>query len=140
MSLTRAFRDGVDLPFEWRIRGYDVVDSQEKLVASVYDVICDVESGSACYVMVEIGGMLGISGRKVLLPTAMLVRAGSGQMVAGVTLERIMDSPAIENSENPTRDEEKKIFDYYNLQPYWAGDGGKDSTEVEDEKEDSADS
>lgn len=135
MGLVRGFRDGVNLPFEWRVKGYDVADSQEKFVAPVYDILCDGENGSVRYVIVEIGGMLGISGRKVLLPPAMLVRAGSGQMVTSVTLEQIMDSPAVLSVEDPTRSEEKAIFAYYNLKPYWAAAGMKDLHTKEDEED-----
>lgn len=119
MNWVRAFRDHVNLPFEWRLAGYEVVDDQENFVSRVVDLLCEEESGKVRYLLGEIGGAMGIVGKKVLIPVSILTRTGSGQVVASAALENIQDSPMIDDAENPSRDEESAIFNHFGLKPYW---------------------
>ena len=96
-----------------------MVDDQENYVSRVVDLLCEEESGTVRYLLGEIGGVMGIAGKKVLIPAAILTRTGSGQVVASAALENIQDSPAIADVENPSRDEESAIFNHFGLKPYW---------------------
>ena len=119
MNWVRAFRDHVHLPFEWRLAGYELVDDQENYVSRVVDLLCEEESGKVRYLLGEIGGVMGIAGKKVLIPAAILTPTGSGQVVVTAALENIQDSPSIGDVENPSRDEESAIFSHFGLKPYW---------------------
>jgi hypothetical protein len=114
-----AFRGNIFLPYEWKLAGYDLIDAQDKYVSRVNDLLCEKETGKIRYLLAEIGGLMGISGKKVLVPASLLTRAGTGQVIASATLESIQDSPPLDDPENPTRDEEAAIFAHYNKTPYW---------------------
>lgn len=117
--MIRAFTNDVDLPFEWRIRRYDVIDSTGKTVAPVMDLLYDAEAREVRYVMVEIGGLLGIAGKRLLIPSSLFIRVGSGQIQALVTQEILAGCPAAELFEQPTREEEEAVFSYFETIPYW---------------------
>ncbi|GMT42396.1 MAG: hypothetical protein IEMM0002_0807 [bacterium] len=127
MGLVRAYEKRLTLPFEWRLAGYEIIDCQGKFVAPVYDLLCNGESGDVRYLIAEIGGTVGISGRKVLLPKAILMRAGSGQVITSATLEYILESPPVDDPENPTSGEEKAILGHYGQK------AGKESAGEEDQ-------
>ncbi len=125
MNWVSGFKDKADLPFEWRVYGFNVIDDQENIISRVIDLLCEEETGRVRYLIAEIGGFMGISGRKVLIPVDILTRAGSGQIVASIAREKIQDSPSVVDHENPTRDEESKIQYHYGQRPYWLLFGGK---------------
>ncbi len=135
--MIRAFKNEVELPLEWRIQRYDVIDNKGKFVAPVQDLLWDPEAREVRYVMLEIGGVMRIAGKRLLVPPALFIRAGSGQVQALVAQEDIMDAPAPEDHEHPKRGEEEAIFDYFKTAPYWeqAGLYKKETTAAEDEKE-----
>ena len=124
MNWVRAFRDNVSLPFEWHVNGFNVIDDQENIISKVIDLLCEEETGTVRYLIAELGGLMGISGRKVLLPVEILTRAGSGQVIVSTAREKIQDSPVINDVENPSRDEESAIQYHYGLRPYWLLMGG----------------
>ncbi len=121
--MIRAFKNEVDLPFEWRIRRFDVIDTTGKTVAPVLDILWDAEAREVRYVMVEIGGLLSITGKRLLIPASLFIRVGSGQMQALVPLEILAGCPVPEDAGQPTRDEEEAIFSYFETVPYWAPQG-----------------
>ena len=117
--MKRAFQNGIPLPFEWHLQRYEVLDSKGKPVAPVLDLLYDEKAGKVRYVMIEIGGAVGISGKKVLLAPGLLTRAGSGQLLCEVPMEIIEEAPPVEDENSPTREEEKAIYDYFEKTPYW---------------------
>ncbi|MBI5636632.1 MAG: PRC-barrel domain-containing protein [Nitrospinae bacterium] len=117
--MIRAFKTEVNLPFEWRIRRFDVIDSTGKTVAPVLDLLYDPEAREVRYVMVEIGGLLRIAGKRLLIPASLFIRAGSGQVQALLPQEILIGSPMPEDAEQPTRGEEEAIFSYFETAPYW---------------------
>lgn len=119
MNWTLAFKQNIQLPFEWKLGGYNIIDFEDKFVSRVADLLCEEDSGKVRYVVGDIGGLMGIAGQKVLLPVNLITRAGSGQVIASTTLEMIQSSPPIKNPENPTRKEESAIFAHYEAKPYW---------------------
>ncbi len=121
--MIRAFKSDTNLPFEWRIRRFDVIDSTGKTVAPVLDLLYDPEARDVRYVMVEIGGLLRISGKRLLIPASLFIRAGSGQVQVLVSQEMLASSPAPEDAENPTRSEEEAVFSYFETTPYWEPQG-----------------
>ena len=121
--MIRAFKNDIDLPFEWRIRRFDVIDSTGKTVAPVMDLLYDPEAREVRYVMVEIGGLLGIAGKRLLIPASLFIRVGSGQVQALVSQEILVGCPAPEFAERPARGEEEAVFSYFETSPYWAPQG-----------------
>jgi len=119
MNWTLAFKKNLRLPFEWKLAGYDIIDSEDKFVSRVVDLLCEEETKMVRYLIGEIGGLMGISGKKVLIPASLITRAGSGQVIAAATLEMIQGSPPVDDPENPTSEEESAIFSHYEARPYW---------------------
>ena len=137
MNWTLAFKNNLRLPFEWKLAGYNLIDSEDKFVSQVVDLLCEEETGKVQYLVGDIGGLMGISGKKVLVPASLLTRAGSGQVVAATTLEMIMSAPPMDNPENPTRDEESALYLHYEARPYWEQSRIETSPKEKDEAEDS---
>jgi len=135
MNWVRAFKNKVALPFEWRLWGYEIIDSQEKFVAPVLDLLVEKETGRVRYILAEIGGLLSIKGRMVVIPDCILTRAGSGQAVASATLEYIQDSPLIDDPDNITREEEEALYSHYGYKPYWEQVGALPDEDTEEEKQ-----
>ncbi len=121
--MIRAFKNEVDLPFEWRIRRFDVIDTTGKTVAPVLDLLYDPEVREVRYVMVEIGGLLSIAGKRLLIPASLFIRVGSGQVQALIPLELLVGAPVPEDFEQPTRGEEEAVFSYFETIPYWEPQG-----------------
>jgi hypothetical protein len=117
--MKRAFQNEIPLPFEWHLQRYEVVDSKGKSVAPVLDLLYDEKAKAVRYVMIEVGGAVGISGKKVLLMPELLTRAGAGQMLCEVSEQIIEEAPSPEDPEHPTREEEKAIYEYFEKEPYW---------------------
>ncbi|MFQ5432156.1 MAG: PRC-barrel domain-containing protein [Nitrospinota bacterium] len=119
MNWALAFKKNLPLPFEWKLAGYDIIDSEDKFVSRVVELLCEEETKIVRYLIGDIGGLMGISGKKVLVPANLVTRAGSGQVIASTTLEMILDSPPVYDPENPTSEEESAIFSHYEARPYW---------------------
>ncbi len=119
MNWALAFKKNLPLPFEWKLAGYDIIDSEDKFVSRVVDLLCEEESKTVRYLIGEVGGLMGISGKMVLIPASLVTRAGSGQVIAAATLETIMSSPPVHDPENPTGEEESAVFLHYEARPYW---------------------
>lgn len=121
--MIRAFKNEVALPFEWRIRRFDIIDSTGKTVAPVLDLLWDPDAREVRYVMVEIGGLMSIKGKRLLIPASLLIRVGSGQVQTLVPQENLVGVPAPEDVEQPTRVEEEAVFTYFKTTPYWEPTG-----------------
>ncbi len=117
--MIRAFQKNVPLPFEWRLQRYEVVDARGKVVSLVFDLLYDEKAKAVRYVITEIGGGPGVSGKRVLLPVEIVERAGAGILLCGVDEDRLMTLPPLENRENPTRADERRIYEHFERQPYW---------------------
>ncbi len=117
--MIRAFQKNVPLPFEWRLQRYEVVDARGKVVSLVLDLLYDEKEKAVRYVITEIGGGPGVSGKRVLLPVEIVERAGNGILLCEVDEDRLMALPPLENRENPTRADERRIYDHFERTPYW---------------------
>lgn len=119
MDWRLAFKENLALPFAWKLAGYNLIDFDDKFVSRVVELLCEEESEKVRYLIGDVGGLMGIAGKKVLVPASLLTRAGSGQVIVSTTLEMIQSSPPINNPESPTREEESAIFAHYEASPYW---------------------
>lgn len=121
MGWLRVFKDNVAVSFEWRLKGFELIDRQEQFVAPVLELLYDEESGEVRYVTARLGGLLSIEGKGLLLPVDIIIKGGSGTLVVDAPLEHIGDTPSVENLENPGREEEELVFRHYGVKPYWVG-------------------
>jgi sporulation protein YlmC with PRC-barrel domain len=117
--MIRAFQKNVPLPFEWRLQRYEVVDARGKVVSLVFDLLYDEKAKAVRYVITDIGGGPGVSGKRVLLPVEIVERAGAGILLCEVDEDRLMALPPLENRENPTRADERRIYEHFEKTPYW---------------------
>lgn len=117
--MIRAFQNNVALPFEWRLQRYEVVDARGKAVSLVLDLLYDEKEKAVRYVITDVGGGVGVSGKRVLLPVEIVERAGNGILLCEVEEKVLMDLPPLENRENPTREDERRIYEYFERTPYW---------------------
>lgn len=125
MAWLRAFKSGTTLPLEWSVSGCELIDCVEEPVAPVFDLLCEEETGKIRYLIIELGGFLGITGRRVMLPLDLLKRAGMGQVVSNCTLKEIQDAPIADDHENPSMGEELEVFAHFGIKPYWERVGEK---------------
>ena len=104
-----------------RVIGYYVYDNQDRDVAPIQELLVDSETRQPRYVIIEIGGMMSIRGKKALIPWAALTKAGMSRMNVNCPAEQIIASPTPRAPLAPTRPEEETLHWYYNVEPYWLG-------------------
>jgi len=107
----------------------------DAILTRFLDLLVEKETGRVRYILAEIGGLLSIKGRMVVIPDCILTRAGSGQAVASATLEYIQDSPLIDDPDNITREEEEALYSHYGYKPYWEQVGALPDEDTEEEKQ-----
>ena len=117
--MIQAFQNNVALPFEWRLQRYEVVDTRGKTVSRVLDLLYDEKEKAVRYVITDIGGGVGVLGKRVLLPVEIVERAGNGILLCKVEEKVLMDLPPLENREKPTQEDERRIYEYFERKPYW---------------------
>jgi hypothetical protein len=101
------------------INGYAIAASDGRL-GTVSDFLFDDASWLVRWMIVDTGKWL--SGRKVLLPPAVLGHVDSSEREFGIglTMQQIEDSPDIDTDRPVSRQIETNIYDYYGWQPYWS--------------------
>lgn len=117
--MKRALRDNVEIPPAWRLRFFEAIDNKGAFIAPVLDVLWDVEAHEPRYVLLEIGGGVGVTGKRIILPEKAVVRLGGGQVQALYSQQTVFDVPVPRDPEHPKREEEEEIFQYFDLPPYW---------------------
>jgi hypothetical protein len=100
------------------INGYSIAASDGRLGA-VSDFLFDDDTWKARWLVVDTGKWL--SGRKVLLPPAILGRIDPErrEFSVNVTMQQVKDSPGIDTDRPVSRQMETNIYDYYGWSPYW---------------------
>ncbi len=131
MALVSIRQKEIDLISSYRVRGYYLYDENETEVASVKDIIVDEELKIPRYVLIEIGGLLSISGRQILIPWGALRKGGMSRLNVRKNMEEIIAAPIASDPLAPSRVEEESIHRYFNTEPYWI-----DNMDNEKKKED----
>jgi len=100
------------------INGY-AIEGTDGRIGSVNDFLFDDSSWLVRWLVVETGSWL--SGRKVLLPAAMLghIDAKRQEFSVRLTMQEIKDSPDIDTEQPVSRQMERYVYDYYGWSPYW---------------------
>lgn len=131
MALVSIRQKEIDLISSYRVRGYYLYDENETEVASVKDLLVDEELGMPRYVLIEIGGLLAIAGRQILIPWGALRKGGMSRLNVRKNMEEIILAPTATDPLAPTQAEEESIHRYFDTEPYWL-----DNMENEKKKED----
>ena len=83
----------------------------------------DKKSGQIAYAIMSFGGFLGIGERYHPLPwRALKYDTRIGGYVVGMTKSQLEGAPNYASNATPDwndRSYEQRIFDYYNITPYW---------------------
>src|SRR5579872_4029642 len=100
------------------VNGYSIAASDGRL-GGVSDFLFDDGTWRIRWLVVDTGKWL--SGRKVLLPPAILGRIDPEKREFSVklTMQQVRDSPAIDTDRPVSRQLETNIYDYYGWSPYW---------------------
>jgi hypothetical protein len=100
------------------INGYSIAASDGRLGA-VSDFLFEDDTWQVRWLVVDTGKWL--SGRKVLLPPAILGRLDPErrEFSVKVTAQQVKDSPGIDTDRPVSRQMETNIYDYYGWSPYW---------------------
>ena len=119
MALVTASSINFDIAQQHHVIGYYIYDVMDKDVASIRDLLVDQESHLPRYAVIEIGGMLSIIGKKILIPWVALTRGGISRMDIAMASEQIQAAPIPLSQLAPTRTEEESIHRFFNVTPYW---------------------
>ncbi len=88
-------------PFEaTELKGKAVYDAAGKKLGSIDEVV--PQSGQTREAVVEVGGILGIGAKKVLIPASDIARADDGRLVVAMSEDQVEKLPEYEQSPRPT--------------------------------------
>mgnify|MGYP000452865701 CR=1 FL=1 len=122
MGLVTASSANFDLPHYNMVIGYYIYDNMDKDVADIRDLLIDKDTRQPRYAIIEIGGLLSIKGKVVLIPWPALVKGAMSRMDINCSEEQIMGAPTPLDPLAPIRAEEEFIHSYFNTEPYWETD------------------
>lgn len=135
MGLVTASSTNFDLRPQHMVIGYYVYDEMERDIADVRDLLVDEESHKPLYVIIEIGGLMSIRGKKILLPWSALRKGGMSRLDINWPIEHVMAAPAPMEPLEPKREEEESIHRHFHVEPYWLEEESEITTEGETPKE-----
>jgi len=134
MGLVTASSINFDLASHHRVIGYYVYDEMENDVADIREMLVDEQTHVPRYVIIEIGGLLAIRGKKILIPWNALIKGGISRLDVACSQEQVQHAPTPMDYLNPTREEEESIHRYFNAEPYWLEKEVEITTETEEEE------
>ncbi|MDH5510078.1 MAG: PRC-barrel domain-containing protein [Nitrospinota bacterium] len=132
MTLTLASSINMDIHPMDNVVGYYIYDIMDADVAEIKDLLVDVETRKPRYAIIEIGGMLSIRGKMILIPWGALQRGGVSRMDINMPSEQVQLAPLPLIPMEPTQVEEESIHSFFNIDPYWYEEESLDSTGTED--------
>lgn len=117
-----------------RVVGYYIYDTMEEDVTSIQDLLVDEETKEPRYAIVEIGGMMSIKGKKIIIPWGALAKGGMSRMDINSSEEEILSAPAPMDPLAPTEAEEETIHRYFKVEPYWLTEVPPEEGDKEEEE------
>jgi sporulation protein YlmC with PRC-barrel domain len=128
----------------WRLselKGLDVESPDKAKLGDIKDVAIDVH-GRASYVVISVGGVLGVGGHLVATPWDALrftQEAGKDKklITLSTTKERLEKAPQVKDDKDNQAEMcdpawISRVYDYYSIQPYWHHEHGSSSGEQDD--------
>jgi sporulation protein YlmC with PRC-barrel domain len=112
-------------------------------LGKVDDLILDLHSGRTTYVVISLGGFLGIGDRLYAVPWELFsVRRGEPQLFVDLDKAVLADAPSFDRARWPDMSEETWIQDiqlHYAQKPYWNSDFTDAGDYVGDDRFDKSD-
>ena len=105
------------------LKGIRVQNFAGEELAKVDDLVVDLDSGQVTYLVLSLGGFLGIGDRLFAVPWDLFsTRAGEHELFLDIEKQMLLDAPAFERIHWPDMSDETwadKIRAHYQQQPYW---------------------
>jgi len=105
-----------------KVDGTSVYGGDGKKIGSVERVMIDKISGKVAFAVLSFGGFLGMGESFYPLPwTALDYDADLGGYRVNLTKDQLERAPKYTESQgwNWNRDNERRVYEYYRMQPYW---------------------
>lgn len=120
------------LPKNDRVVGFYLYDRFNDAVARIDAVLAEATTYLPRYLVVSLGGFLGVEGKKVLLPTEICEVLDMGKVKTHWRKESLMGAPTPIDVEDVSMNEEELILGYFDFEPYWKVNSSEE--EEQDEK------
>lgn len=106
-----------------KVEGTAVYNPAGEKVGSVSNIMIDKISGRVAYAVLSAGGILGIGKEAIALPWEVLkYNTDKGGYIVDVDHAKLEEAPQMVSNDLKQledREFEKRIHDYYNIDPYW---------------------
>ena len=105
-----------------KVEGTAVYGRDEQKIGSIERVMIDKQSGKVAYAVLSYGGFLGIGDDHYPTPWSSLkYDTRLGGYVVGITADQLKGAPRYSNDNDWawSRDNDRRIYDYYKVAPYW---------------------
>ena len=103
--------------------GHAVLSADGDDVGKIKEIMLDLSTGHIAYVVVASGGFLGIGGKLLAIPWAMLtLDASSDRFVLSASSEQIRNAPGFDKDDWPAMADPNwatTVHAYYGSKPYW---------------------
>jgi hypothetical protein len=107
-----------------KVEGTAVYGTDEKKIGELERIMIDKISGKVAYAVVSFGGFLGMGEDYYPMPWSTLkYDTNLGGYRVGLTKDQLENAPKYSKSTSWSwnRDNDRRVYDYYKAQPYWAG-------------------
>lgn len=108
------------------IKGERVHNYAGEDLGKVDEIILDLDTGRIVYVIISLGGFLGIGDRLFAVPWELFsIRAGEPQLFLDIDKQMLLDAPGFERTKWPDMADAEwsaAIHAHYAQKPYWNSD------------------
>jgi hypothetical protein len=122
MATTLETKETTALIASDKVEGTAVYGADQKKIGSLERVMIDKISGKVAYAVLSFGGFLGMGEDYYPVPWATLkYDTGLGGYRVNLTKDQLDKAPKYSRSQdwNWNRENDRRIYDYYRVQPYW---------------------
>ena len=107
-----------------KVDGTAVYGADQKRIGSVERVMIDKLSGKVAYAVISYGGFLGMGEELYPTPWSNLrYDTNLGGYLVNLTKDQLDNAPRYANEDDWewSRENDKRIYEYYRATPFWAG-------------------
>jgi len=101
------------------VRGFTVVDTENKEIGHVDDLMVDEADTKVRFLVVAAGGFLGIGEKRFWVPVDAVTAIRSEQVLVDTTVEHIKSAPGYDPEIVPSHPYANDVYAYYGIAPYW---------------------
>jgi hypothetical protein len=105
-----------------KVEGTAVYGADQQKIGNLHRVMIDKISGKVAYAVISFGGFLGVGEDYYPVPWQTLkYDTNLGGYLTNLTKDRLEKAPKYSKSTdwNWNRDNDRRVYDYYNARPYW---------------------